>query len=411
VHADGSARALEPGAKQSFAAILLAYDPDDDEALDGFVTTQFNDVHDGAIPTPIICVIQDGDHRATAQIFGRTSIGFISVEQLRSAYAATMLAAVIERLSHEALLQGAQQQLVHAEKFAAMGILAAEIAHEINNPASFVISNLSVMIEYVRSIGEYLALMHENVRTRAPQLSDDLARLSTDYEINFLQEDLDELLRRSLNGMQRIHQIVQDLRFFSHDADGEPGWINIERMLETTLSLVKYEAKFRAHFNLDFCGDSEIFSDANRLSQVFLNILVNAIHSIEAGAADKNRIGVTTRREERSVVVTISDTGSGIDPEVMQRIFEPFYTTKQRGEGSGLGLSISRDIVQSLGGQISVTSAVGEGSSFVIRLPVRAAKFERDEQLRDSGNFTAAPPADSPIKTTHGPDEPAKEDP
>jgi signal transduction histidine kinase len=285
-------------------------------------------------------------------------------------------------------LKSTQDQLVHAEKFAAMGVLAAEIAHEINNPASFVISNLSVMVDYVETIGEFLEHLREQVDRQAPELVDVWEALAEDHEIAFLREDLDTLLTRSLGGMQRIHQIVQDLRFFSHDAANEPGWIDIESLLESTLNLVKHEAKYRAQLELDFAKVPQVFSDANRLSQVFLNLLVNAAHAIRTGSIDDNLIRVRTRQLGQTVEVSISDTGQGISADTLPRIFDPFFTTKEPGEGTGLGLSIARDIVRSLGGDISVSSTVGRGSTFTVALPIRAPRFEADPELRESGSFT-----------------------
>jgi signal transduction histidine kinase len=288
-------------------------------------------------------------------------------------------------------LQKTQDQLLHAEKFAAMGVLAAEIAHEINNPASFVISNMSVMVDYVETIGAFLERIRGQLDEHAPQLLPTWSELAEEHEIAFLREDLEKLLTRSLGGMQRIHQIVQDLRFFSHDTANEPGWIDIESLLQATLNLIKHEARYRAELVLDFDGVPQIFSDANRLSQVFLNLLVNAVHAIDAGSIDDNRVVVRTEQHGDEIVVSVSDTGEGIPLDVLPHIFDPFFTTKPPGEGTGLGLSISRDIARSLGGDITVESAPGVGSTFRVALPVRAPRFERDTNLRDSGSFASQP--------------------
>lgn len=387
-HAVDVDEALMCLARQRFCAILWCDAPDRSDALmSRLEELKPQDIFESASSPALICVLHDEDHEGVAWAMSQTSVGFIVQSQLRSRHGATILAAVIKRVAHDQLLAGAQQQLVSTEKFAAMGLLAAEVAHEINNPASFVISNLSVMIDYIDSFSEFVARAREQVRHDAPQLFERLSALAQEYEIGFLHEDLNELLRRNLHGMQRIHQIVQDLRFFLHDSHGETGWVNIDRLLETTLNLVRYEAKYRAQFRVDFCEDAEILSDANRLSQVFLNLLVNAIHSIEQGDVPNNYVTVITRREDQSLKVIIRDTGVGMSERVMEQIFEPFYTTKYRGDGSGLGLSISRDIVKALGGEISVKSQVGVGSEFTVTLPIRAPKFERDAQI--SGGFPA----------------------
>src|SRR5690554_5205830 len=393
-HAAGLKEALIRLAHESFDAILWCYVAASAEAsISRLVALKPEDIYESSVSPPVICVLDDDDHEGVARAMSQTSMGFVFESQLRSKHATTILGAVIKRVAHDQLLAGAQLQLVNTEKFAAMGLLAAEVAHEINNPASFVISNLSVMIDYIDTFSEFLALAREQVQDDAPLLFKKLSALAEDYEIGFLHEDLNELLRRNLHGMQRIHQIVQDLRFFLHDSHGETGWINIERLLETTLNLVRYEAKYRARFEVDFCDDAEILSDANRLSQVFLNLLVNAIHSIEQGDVDNNCITVLTRREDHHLKVIIRDTGIGMGERVMEQIFEPFYTTKYRGDGSGLGLSISRDIVQALGGEITVKSQVGVGSEFTVTLPIRAPKFERDAQL--SGGFPSVGAPDS----------------
>ncbi|MGM0556051.1 MAG: sensor histidine kinase [Myxococcota bacterium] len=289
-------------------------------------------------------------------------------------------------------LQSTQDQLVHAEKFAAMGMLAAEIAHEINNPASFVISNLSVMLDYVATIDTYISELEALAAGAAEDrgVDEQIEQLRERHEIGFLSEDLDKLLNRSLAGMQRIHQIVQDLRFFSYDSGHEPGWIQLESLLDATINLVKHEAKYRAELVLDFEDTPQVFSDANRLSQVFLNLLVNAAQAIDEGSVDENQITVRTRRVDDSVCVSVTDTGKGMTPSEQQRIFEPFYTTKAPGEGTGLGLSISQDIVRSLGGDIGVTSRKGKGSTFRVIIPIRAETFASDEDIRDSGSFKAA---------------------
>jgi signal transduction histidine kinase len=299
-------------------------------------------------------------------------------------------------------LQSTQEQLVHAEKFAAMGMLAAEIAHEINNPASFVISNLSVMLDYVATIDTYISELEALAAAANTDAEGRVEELRDQHEIGFLSEDLDKLLTRSLAGMQRIHQIVQDLRFFSYDSGHEPGWIQLESLLESTINLVKHEAKYRAELVLEFDDTPQIFSDANRLSQVFLNLLVNAAQAIDEGSVDENTITVRTERVDDSVCVSVTDTGKGISPEAQEQIFEPFFTTKAPGEGTGLGLSISRDIVLSLGGDISVSSRVGKGSTFRVTIPIRAETFASDEDIRDSGSFQASHLEKAGVDTAEG---------
>jgi len=291
-------------------------------------------------------------------------------------------------------LRETQDQLVHAEKYAAVGMLAAEIAHEINNPASFVISNLSVMDEYADSITSFLDEIEEWVAEHALELEDSLEELKSDHEIEYLRDDMDSLLSRSLSGMQRIHQIVQDLRYLSREQDEKPEWVELEGLLDSTINLVRHEAKFRAEVERSYGDVPQVLSDSGQLSQVFLNLLVNAVQAIEEGGVEENFVRISTEESEGGVVVSIEDSGEGIPPDLQDQIFEPFFTTKETGEGTGLGLSISRDIVRSLGGSIDFETEPGEGTTFRVRLPVRAEKFERDRDLRDSGYYDTPPGLD-----------------
>ena len=308
------------------------------------------------------------------------SFGPHSLETIGSLLGGALENAALFAEIHEAYdtLTQAQDQLVHAEKFAAVGHLAAQIAHEINNPASFVVSNLSVMLDYTKTLSSFLAQSlaapcGEQERVR-------LQELMRAHEIDFLQEDLDILLNRSLGGLQRIHQIARDLRYFAHDSGPEPGWLDVEALLEATLSMIRHDLRYRADVRLEFGRVPEIFSDANKLSQVFLNLLVNASQALREGDVEEGDwLKIETARYEDSILVVVEDSGEGIAPEILERIFEPFFTTKRRGEGTGLGLSLSRDIVRSLGGDIRVVSEVGEGSRFEILLPIHASHFRADQ--------------------------------
>jgi signal transduction histidine kinase len=299
-------------------------------------------------------------------------------------------------------LQRAQDQLVHAEKFAAVGLLAAEIAHEINNPASFVISNLSVMLEYTETIVEFLDALEDRLRDGVedgaePLTAEGFEAMRQTYDIGYLKEDMESLLSRSMNGMQRIHQIVQDLRYLSRDSGEEAGWLDLQSLLDATVNLVSHEAKFRADIVLEYGDVPQIMSDASRLSQVFLNLMVNAVQAIEDDNVQDNEIKVQTRmadEEEGIVEVVISDTGKGIPEEAQDKIFDAFFTTKETGEGTGLGLSISQDIIRSLGGSIDFETERGVGTTFYVRLPIRAEKFQEDENLRDSGYYDSPPELD-----------------
>lgn len=293
-------------------------------------------------------------------------------------------------------LQAAQKQLVHAEKFAAVGHLAAQIAHEINNPASFVISNISVMGDYVQALSAFIQDIDPILD---PERREQYLELMRSHEIAFMQEDLSVLVERSLAGMQRIHQVVQDLRHFAYESSVEPNWVDVEALLDASLNLIKHELKFRSRIDVRYEGVPHIFSDANKLSQVMLNLLVNASQSLVPENADSNYIEVGTMKLGESVLVYIEDNGVGIDPDILPRIFEPFFTTKRRGEGTGLGLSISRNIIRRLGGDIRVHSEQGKGARFELLLPNRAPERVMPKEVPDSGSYKI-PPELRPRKIT-----------
>ncbi|TXD37605.1 hypothetical protein FRC98_07910 [Lujinxingia vulgaris] len=293
----------------------------------------------------------------------------------------------VERAYEE--LKSTQRQLVHAEKFAAMGLLSAEIAHEINNPASFVISNLSVLEDYSSSITEYIEETEKLTLERAPLVALELRALQERLEMKYILGDLKELLERSLAGMQRIHQIVRDLRLMAHEGPHEPGWVQLAQLVDGALTLVRHEGKRRAEIDVRLTDTPAVYTDANRLSQVILNLVINALQSIDPGAPDENRVVIDAVVDEEAdrIALRIADTGSGIAPEVLEMIFEPFFTTKQPGTGTGLGLSISRDLVRSLGGELRVQSSPGQGTTMVVELPIRAPKFKKPERMGESGTF------------------------
>lgn len=291
-------------------------------------------------------------------------------------------------------LQDAQDQLVHAEKFAAVGHLAAQIAHEINNPASFVISNLSVMQEYAETVQTFLSDSVQKIES-APDRARFIA-LRDERDIEYIHKDLDILLERSLAGMQRIHQIVKDLRYFAHDSGPELGWLDVRALLESTLNLVRHEIKYRARLETSYGNVPQVLSDANKLSQVFLNLLMNASQALEHGDPERDYVRVGTLPFTHAVLVFVEDSGVGMSASVLPRIFEPFFTTKKRGEGSGLGLSISRDILRSLGGDIRVYSEEGKGTRFEIMIPQRYDMPGASSVLRQSDGYPHVDPKADP---------------
>ncbi len=276
-----------------------------------------------------------------------------------------------------------QNRLVQSEKLASVGQLAAGVAHEINNPLGYVKSNLATLGEYMRGI---MALMtrYEELesmieRNGEPQLvtySGTIKNQKEDFDVEFVKGDIDQLLDESLQGVKRVGRIVEGLKRFSHADQGKIEPVDVNRNIEETLAVAYNEIKYRAEINYDFGDVPPVKANPVLLSQVFMNLLVNAAQAMNKWG----RIDVVTREANGSVVVKIADNGCGIEKENLQKIFDPFFTTKDVGVGTGLGLSITYGIVQKLGGRINVESEKEKGATFAVYLPVEVDNGTQPEQ-------------------------------
>ncbi|WP_310345433.1 ATP-binding protein [Rhodoferax saidenbachensis] len=264
----------------------------------------------------------------------------------------------------------AQEQLLQSEKMASLGQLAAGVAHEINNPIGFVNSNLGSLQRYVEELFQMLSAYEAREGELKAETLADLDKLKQEIDISFLRKDVVTLLAESMDGMQRVKRIVQDLKNFSHVDESERQWANLERGLDSTLNMARNEIKYKAEVVKEYAGIPEIECMPSQLNQVFMNLIVNAAHAIE----DHGTITVRTGINQQQVWVEVSDTGSGISKEHLPRIFDPFYTTKPVGKGTGLGLSLSYGIIQRHHGSIDVSSEPGKGSSFRVNLPIKWAE-------------------------------------
>ncbi len=271
-----------------------------------------------------------------------------------------------------ARLQETQAQLLQSEKMASIGQLAAGVAHEINNPIGFVQSNLGTLERYLDDLGRVIAALD----TAAAQLPAEhpaaraVARAKQESDFDFLQEDLPALVQQSKDGVDRVRKIVADLKDFSR-ADNSQEWqlADLHRGIESTLNIVTNEIKYRARVSCEFGALPAVECLPSQLNQVFLNLLVNAAQAIPDGR--QGSIVVRSGADAERVWVEVEDDGKGIAPEALGRIFDPFYTTKPVGQGTGLGLSLSYGIVQAHGGRIEVRSSPNAGSCFRVVLPIR----------------------------------------
>ena len=247
---------------------------------------------------------------------------------------------------------------LQSEKLASIGMLAAGIAHEINNPASFVLANVDSLAVILRKLDE--TLRSGDVYETKPALANQLFDAMT-------------VVQESKEGMARIHRIARDLHSFSRVDDDANSLSDVNAAVDSALTMLRSELRYRATVERSLRATQLVRASAARLGQVFLNLLVNAAHALADLHPRRNRLYVRSFDEGTHVVVEIEDNGPGIAPVVMPRIFESFFTTKPPGVGTGLGLPISRDIVNSAGGDLTVESVPGRGALFRVRLPAAGA--------------------------------------
>jgi signal transduction histidine kinase len=265
-------------------------------------------------------------------------------------------------------LEEAQTQLLQAEKMAAVGQLAAGIAHEINNPVGFVNSNLGTLKEYVSGLIQLIDA-YRLVADACPPEHPALLRvnqLCDEIDINFVREDVLSLLGESSEGLERVKHIVADLKDFSRVGESKWQTADVHKCLDSTLNVVSSEIKYKATVVKEYGVLPEIMCMPFQLNQVFMNLLVNAAHAI----TERGTITLRTGREAETVWIEVEDSGVGIPAENLERIFEPFFTTKPIGTGTGLGLSVSYGIVRKHQGRIEVRSEPGKSTVFRVILPI-----------------------------------------
>ena len=265
----------------------------------------------------------------------------------------------------EVQLDEATQRLVQSEKLASLGELAAGVAHEINNPVGYVSSNLGTLQKYV-DIYEKVLDAHSDAQASP----DEVAALKKKSNYAFVREDVQHLIKETQEGVGRVKTIIQDLKDYARtNASAHYVAADIHVGLKSTLNIARNEIKNRADVRLNLGKLPMIDCAPAQIDQVFLNLLVNA-----AQAMPKDRMGmidINTDCDDKNVWIEVKDNGSGIAPETLEKIFDPFFTTKDPGTGTGLGLSVSQNIIQQHGGTITVQSTVGVGTTFKITLPIK----------------------------------------
>ena len=280
------------------------------------------------------------------------------IGELRRAYEA------LHKAHHE--LQRAQRQLVEQEKMASLGRLVAGVAHELNNPISFVYGNIHTLTRYRTAIAAYLSAVHDKGR------ASDLAALKKSLRIDDILEDFGPLIEGTMEGAVRISEIVKNLRRLSFSKIGEVERVNIDRLINTAVLWAVRTKQVRIDLQMELEPELWISGNEGQLHQVIVNLVENAIDAMRG--TELPRLVVSAARKGNEVLFRIWDNGPGIDKDHIGHVFEPFFTTKRVGEGTGLGLWISYGIVREHGGELLATNEPEGGAAFSFALPVAATR-------------------------------------
>ncbi len=268
-------------------------------------------------------------------------------------------------------LKSAQSQLVNAEKMSSLGQLTAGIAHEINNPINFVSSNVSPLKRDVEDIIELFerteSIAKENV---SPEKMWEIDELKEEVEYEYLVDEINQLLDGMKDGANRTVEIIQGLKLFSRLDEEDLKKVNLEEGLHATLVLLNSNIKHYLEVETHFSGIPNVDCYGGKMNQVFMNILSNAIHAVKSKETQDGKIEISTRLENNNAIIAIKDNGIGMSQDVINKLYEPFFTTKPVGEGTGLGMSIVFTIIEKMNGTIKVNSELGIGTEFILSLPI-----------------------------------------
>lgn len=267
---------------------------------------------------------------------------------------------ITEKVKSDQERQRLENSLYQSDKMASIGQLSAGVAHEVNNPMGFIFSNLKTMTEYVLELKQHF---------------NEQSSVNPGSEIGELFEDFEEALTDSLEGAQRVKKIVSDMMGVSSPGSGNLEQACLHDGIDSTLNIVGSQVKDKFRIVKDFGDIPQVQCYKSKINQVFLNLLVNAGHATENISGV---IQIKTWADDDEVHVSIKDNGRGIPKENLPKLFDAFYTTKEVGQGTGLGLSLSRDIVHQHGGSITVKSEIGQGTEFVVSLPIVAVAVPQE---------------------------------
>ena len=378
-------------ANEPFDAVVLDFNlprMNGDEVL-----SQIRDGGDGFGQIPVVIVTGGGSEGVAVDLLKRGASDYITKEDLHTPRVASAVRFALERhrldrdhrraeeelrLRKDELetalrqLQQAQAQLVQGEKMASLGQLVAGVAHEINNPLAYVSNNLSVLDRDVRRVAALMRLYRDHLGDDLPPA---LRDADDELDLDYTLAGLDRLLTSTKLGLQRVGEIVANLRDFSRLDEGEWKEVDPNEAAKVTLAMVRYQATQKGIALGQEPGDVPmIWCNPGEINQVLLNLLMNAIQAVESGAT----ITLATRAsaDRREVQFAVSDDGPGIPGSVRGKIFDPFFTTKPQGVGTGLGLWITYNIVADHGGRIELETEPGRGTTFTVTLPVQGPQPE-----------------------------------
>ncbi len=330
----------------------------------------------------------DGERELSSELTGLAAdgrafpveIGVSRLEHAGQVHTVWICRDITKRRRAETKRQALEQDLRQAQKLESLGTLASGIAHEINTPVQFISDNIHFLKDMMADLEQVFAAHAKAMTALAAagggEVVDEVKAAEDDADLAFLMDEAPRCIAQSLDGVRRIGKIVGAIKEFAHPGGDEKTAIDLNKALKTTATVCRNQWKYVAELDFDLAGDlPKIMGHPGDINQVLLNLIVNAAHAIEEVPGEAlGRIRIATRGEAGRVVLTVADTGCGIPAENLEKVYDPFFTTKGVGRGTGQGLAITHNIVVAKhGGAIDIDSEVGGGTTFRISLPIEAA--------------------------------------
>ncbi|MEM9192436.1 MAG: response regulator [Myxococcota bacterium] len=343
-------------------AVLLDLGLPDTDGLDGLtsIATAYPD-----LPIVVLTGLDDDDMGIAALHQGAQD--FLTKSDLNGRSLWRAVGFAVQRKQTDAL----QRRLYHANRLASIGQLAAGVAHEVNNPAAFITANLSAERELLEDLEGVLSRLRVTLGAEfGPAVRERVDAIFAQGNVLGALREATTIGLENAEGIERIRSIVADLKAFSRIDEASIRWVDMNDVVDAACTITRNEVRHRAELIIDAKPVPLVAGDHARLCQVLINLLVNAAQAITKGTTEQNYVRVATRSDGDYISVEVADSGSGVAPENQDRLFQPFFTTKARDDGSGLGLALCAETVRKHHGQITFTSALGEGTSFVVRIPV-----------------------------------------